>query len=287
MSVTLLGGVVALGLGAFPCDPPRDHRPDVAVGVIAVDGSTHFFPAGGAPIALLDDGPGTAWPRSVAVTPDGRDAWVTECCEPVWGQWWHVDVGVGPRDPVPRPGYAFDLDPSAKMLTSLGYYGVAIRDLDGAIVASENDLNALPVPRDPYDTAWIGRDRVAFLEFAQPDTGDEFRLVVTDARLTGYRDATGPVIATDLEAPWPRLAGADTGGRIMVFQADDHDELSDIVRAYDSATLEPVPTADIHLPRRASSIWIDGDHLMWIDRRHQLTVDGERIRGRYEWVRSA
>jgi hypothetical protein len=241
LSVTLPGGLVGLGLGALPCEPPRDHRPDVAVGVIAVDGSTHFIPAGGAPIGLLDDGPRTAWPRSVAVTPDGRDAWVTECCEPVWGQWWHVDVG--PRDPVSRPGYAVDLDSSATMLTSLGYSGVAIRDLDGAVLASENDLNALPVPRDPYDTAWIGRDRVAFLEFAKPDTRNEFRLVVTDARLTGYRDASGPVIATDLEAPWPRLAGADASGRIMVFQVDDHEEPSDIVRAYDSVTLERVPTA--------------------------------------------
>jgi hypothetical protein len=74
LSVTLIGGIVALGLAALPCDPRRDHRPDVAVGVIAVDGSTHYIPAGGTRIALLEDRPSTAWPRSVAVPPDDRDA---------------------------------------------------------------------------------------------------------------------------------------------------------------------------------------------------------------------
>ena len=223
-SVPLLGGVVR-------CEPP-DHRPNLAVGVIAVDGTSQHIPAGGTPIELMEDGPTSAWPRTVAVTPDGRRAWVTECCEPVWGHWWEVEVGVGPRDPIPRNGYAFDLNPSATMLTSLGYFSVAIRDLDGNFLALETELHTLPVSRDPYDTAWMTDERVAFLEFAQPETGNEFRLVVTDPALTGYRQTVGAVIATDFEAPWPRLAGVDVGGNIMVFQADARDGLTDVVRAY-------------------------------------------------------
>jgi hypothetical protein len=245
-----------------------------------------YVPAGGHPIVLLTDQPGTGRLHSAAVTPDGRRAWVTECCEPVWGRWWEIDVGVGPSDPLPLPGYNFDLDPSAERLLSLGYFQLAVRDLDGNVISEENLLDPEPT-RDAYDAGWVSADRLAVLELVQPDAGNEFRLVVTDADLTGYGEATGVVIGSNVEAPWPRLAGVGADGSILVFEADAHDQMTGTLAAYDADTLRRRPSADVRLPKRARAAWVDGDHVMWIDRHHRLRVDGERISGRYTWVRSA
>jgi hypothetical protein len=234
----------------------------------------------------LTDYPGTGRLHSAAVTPDGRRAWVTECCEPVWGRWWEIEVGVGPQDPHPRNGYAFDLDPSARRLASLGYFGLAVRDLDGNVVASEDLSEPLP-SRDAYDLAWIDDDRFAVLELVQPDSGNEFRLVASDASLIGYGDARGPVVASDVERPWPRLAGVADDGSILVLQADERDRATNVLHAYDANTLQRTPASDVRLPGRAIAAWVDDGHVMWIDRHHRLRVDGERIPGRYEWVRTA
>ena len=271
--------------GLAHCDPP-DPQPAAAVVAIDSAGSAIYIPSGGDLVVLLTDQPGTGRLHSAAVTPDGRRAWVTECCEPVWGRWWAIDVGVGPRDPFPLPGYNFDLDPSAQRLLSLGYFRLAIRDLDSEIIREEDLIDPQP-SRDPYDAGWVSADRLAVLEFVQPDSGNEFRLVVTDAELTGYGEATGVVIASDFEAPWPRLAGVGADGSILVFQADAHDQRTNRLEAYDPDTLQRRPFADVRLPTRATAAWVDGTHVMWIDRHQRLHVDGERIRGRYTWVRSA
>ena len=285
-----INGAFALGslapfAGLACCDPPPDG-PAVPIAAIDTAGSAVFVPAGGDPVVLFTDYPGTGRLHSAAVTPDGRRAWVTECCEPVWGRWWEIEVGAGPRDPNPQNGYAFDLDPSAQRIVSLGYYGLAIRDLDGNIVASE-DLQEPAPSRDAYDVAWIDDDHFAVLEFVQPDAGNEFRLVTSDADLTGYGESIGVVVGTDFEAPWPRLAGVGADGSILVLQADPVHQATDVLHAYDPETLQRTPSADVRLPGPATAAWIDNGHVMWIDRDQRLRVDGERVAGRYTWVRTA
>lgn len=281
MRLTLTIGLVAALAPLAPpqCDPPRPPTSPIALGAITADGTAVYIPAGGTPIELLDDGPSTARLHSVDVTPDGERAWVTECCEPVWGQWWEVDVGVGPVDPFPRPGYAFDLDATEGEIASLGYFAVAIRDLAGEFIVSV-DLER----RDPWDVAWIDHDRIAVIELVSTDEGVEFRLVTTDDRLTGYATATGVLIGRGIDAPWPRLAGVDGGGRILV-QRSDTTRPSDLLEAYDPLTLERVPAADVRLAGRATSAWMADGHVVWIDRRQRVHVDGVRLPGRYTWAR--
>lgn len=264
---------------------PGDEIPAVPVAAITSDGTAIYQAAGGEPIELRRDGPGSAELHSVTVTPDGRRAWVTECCEPVWGRWWEIAVGDGPVEPDPRAGYGFDLSPDATQLASIGFFELAVRDLDGEFIARVDLLND-PISRDPYGAVWIDDDRLAVVELAQPESGNEFRLVATDDDLHGYLEAQRAVIGTDLDAPWPQLAGVTEGGEILVLQGRGPDATSRRLHAYDPETLQRRPHADVRLPRPATAAWVDGPHVLWIDRQERLFVDGDHLPGHYVWART-
>ena len=277
-----LAAVVLLPTGTWRCEP-SPPRVGTDVAAITTEDTAVFLPAVGPSVELHAGGPGTARLHSVDVSADGRRAWVTECCEPVWGQWWEIDVGAGPIDPLPRPGYGFDLDDEGTTIASLGFYEVAVRDVHGTVIVA---ADLMPFDRDPWDLAWVAPDRLAVIELARTDDdGLEFRLVTTDSRLTSYETATGALIASGIDRPWPRLAGTDEAGRILVLRPDPRDEATRYLEAYDGATLTRALSADVELPGRATWAWVEAGHVLWIDRHERLHVDGERVPGRYTWAR--
>lgn len=224
---------------------------------------------------------------SVAVMADGR-AYVSTCCETPAGTFFEVGVD----EPTLLAGHGLDVSPAGTRLASVGSHELTVRDADGQPIAS---ATTAADTADPYAVMWIDDERLGVLW--RPAGVVETRLsVVTTETLDTFDDAgvVVPYDGSDVEgAPQQPMsfAGASTTGAILVLDGD----VSDLLLAYDPATLERRPDDDISLAGvgigAAVSAWVEQGVLSWVGIDDVLIVDGEEMPsavanpGEFRWVR--
>lgn len=117
---TLLPMVLADRSGVAADTAIVDSGPDTsALTAIRANGDAVYITARGRQIALWDREPLYAsMGDTVTITPNRERAWVTTCCEPVWGHWWEIRVCTGEVSDFPGQGHGFDLSPTGRRLAS-------------------------------------------------------------------------------------------------------------------------------------------------------------------------
>lgn len=144
--------------------------------LVAVDaaGNALYFPSpAGAPIVLFDgpdpvaptgDGPGLEVER-VAVSPDESTAYISTCCEPVFGTMFKTSppasVSFGDTQSV---GYSPAIDPTGQLVAIAHYEGaLTVERLDGAAIATSTPSNDGSESLSPWDVMWIDSNTIAML----------------------------------------------------------------------------------------------------------------------------
>lgn len=245
---------------------------------IGPDGSQTVLYEGADPRVQPEEGELTIV-DSVAVTRDGR-TFVSTCCEPVPGSWFELSEGA---DATFRAyGHGLDVSPDGQTILSVGAQDITVSDLDGNVVDSITFDDTANPYRQPYEAIWLDDGRIAVLEYRQLGDEHQFLLYVA-ASPSEAMAAQGLLIGTDIDAPWPQLAGVGSDGSVLVFEASGDPATATAVHAYDPDTLEP--RADVALPAPATNARVQDGVLTWIDVPGELHVGDAVVPGEYRWAR--
>ena len=216
---------------------------------------------------------------SVAVAPDGR-TFVSTCCEPVPGSW--VELVDGSEPAFRAYGHGLDVGADGQTMLSVGAQTITVSDLDGGVVTSATFEDIASPFRDPYEAAWLDDTRIVVLEYRQVDDRNELVLYVVESP-SGAEAATGVVIGTDINAPWPQLAGVGADGSVLVFQGTGDPATATSLQAYDPDTLER--GEDVALPAPATYARMQDGVLTWIGADGALHAGDTVVPGEYRWAR--
>ena len=240
---------------------------------IAPDGSQTLLFDGADPRVQPQEGELTIV-DSVAVTAGGRML-VSTCCEPVPGSWFEVSAGAEPA--FRAYGHALDVSPDGQQILTVGAQQITVSDPDGGIIAGVTFEDGGDTYRQPNEAMWLADGRIAVLELA-----DGFRLYVADTPSEATA-TSGVVVGTDIDAPWPVLAGVADDGSVLVFQGVGEPATAISLQAYDPDTLER--RADVALPGEATYAWVQDGVLTWIGTDGTLHVGDAVVPGEYRWAR--
>jgi hypothetical protein len=242
---------------------------------IAPDGSQTVLYDGADPRVQPEEGELTIV-DSVVVTADGR-TFVSTCCEPVPGSWFEVSAGAEPE--FRAYGHGLDVTSDGQKILTVGGEAVTVSDPDAGAVTQTmfDDWD------QPYEAMWLAGGGVAVLELRQVDDRLEFVLSVADTPSAAATAESGVAIGSNIEAPWPALAGVADDGSVLVFQGAGDPATATALHAYDPDTLER--RADVPLPAEATFARMEDGVLTWIGVDGSLHVGDAVVPGEYRWAR--
>lgn len=288
--------------------PPTTTAARTVLAAVSTDGDAVLVPAdGSAPITLFDgpdpveadEGTGPNAVDAVALSPDGRTAWVGFCCEPIAGAVLRGSpAGVTTDGSAPPEfGYAPAVSPDGRLLAigSIAGPALVLTDLTTGDRLDAPDFGDEVGAFTPYDTVWLDERRVVGIGISSDEEGTGWvavPMVVDGATVTVGETLLLDEALTLAGDSIVRGAGVIDGDRFAV-HVDGRSAGDAIEFRLDGVTRASAPSVD---PDRelvpgdvgepARSIWYrPAAPIVWVGTDGVAHLGDEVLPGSWLWVR--